>query len=47
MNDELKELAIAAGAPEEMLDTLWFNVFCQEFAYQLFNAMEQELVSYE
>jgi hypothetical protein len=41
MNDELKALAVEAGAPEEVLNTLWFNVFCQKFAYLLANELEK------
>jgi hypothetical protein len=40
MNDELKNLAIMAGAPEEVIDTLWFNIFCQQFAHLLIKEME-------
>ena len=42
MNDELRALAEQAGAPEAVLDTLWFNVFCMKFADALFSLMEQE-----
>jgi hypothetical protein len=41
MNDELKALAVEAGAPEEVLNTLWFNIFCQKFAYLLANELEK------
>lgn len=44
MNDDLRHLAVQAGAPEEVLDMLWFNVFCQRFAYILINALEDEVV---
>jgi hypothetical protein len=40
MNDELKALAIQAGAPEEVLDEFWFNIFCQQFAHLLIAEME-------
>ena len=41
MNEELKNLAIMAGAPEEVIHTLWFNIFCQQFAYLLIKEMEE------
>jgi hypothetical protein len=28
MNEALKELVIKAGAPEEVLEELWFTLFC-------------------
>lgn len=40
MNEELKKLVIEAGAPVEMLDELWFNVFCQKFADRLIKEVE-------
>lgn len=42
MNVELKELVIEAGAPKEILDELWFNIFCQQFAHLLISEMEKE-----
>ena len=42
MNDELKAIAVEAGAPEEMLNTLWFNVFCQKFAYLVAEELVKE-----
>ena len=42
MNDALKALAVEAGAPEDMLNTLWFNVFCQKFAYLVGEELESE-----
>ena len=44
MNEELKNLAILAGAPEEVIDTLWFNIFCQKFAYLVVEELEKEVV---
>jgi hypothetical protein len=32
MNNELKKLAVQAGAPAEVLDELWFSIFCMQFA---------------
>lgn len=43
MNEELKALVVEAGAPKEVMDELWFNVFCQNFAYVLLTAAEEEL----
>lgn len=40
MNEELKKLVIESGAPIEMLDELWFNVFCQQFADRLIKEVE-------
>ncbi len=42
MNDELRKVAVAAGAPAEVIDTLWFNVFCMQFAHLLLEMAEQE-----
>lgn len=42
MNQELKQIAIEAGAPEDVLDTLWFSIFCQNFAHLLLLAVEDE-----
>jgi len=41
MNSELKKLAIAAGAPVEVIDELWFSIFCQKFAHELMLALEE------
>ena len=43
MNDALKALAVEAGAPEDMLNALWFNVFCQKFAYLVAEELSGEL----
>lgn len=42
MNDELRKIAVAAGAPAEVIDTLWFNMFCMQFAHLLLEMAEQE-----
>lgn len=42
MNDALREIAVAAGAPEEVLDDLWFSIFCQNFAHLLLAMAEEE-----
>jgi hypothetical protein len=43
MNEALREIAVEAGAPEDVLDTLWFNVFCQNFAHLILLAAEEEM----
>lgn len=40
MNEELKQLVLKAGAPEEVLNELWFNIFCQQFADILLTEVE-------
>ena len=42
MNNELRQIAEAAGAPAEVLDELWFNVFCLKFAHMLLELAEAE-----
>lgn len=42
MNEILKEFAIKAGAPDDVLDELWFSMFCMKFADILISAMENE-----
>jgi hypothetical protein len=41
MNDELKAIAIEAGAPDELLDKLWFSMFCMKFTDLLIAELEQ------
>ena len=43
MNDELTTLVIAAGAPEDVMDELWFSIFCKQFAHLLLEEMEKTL----
>jgi hypothetical protein len=43
MNEVLKEIVIKAGAPKEVVDELWFNIFCQKFADELMTVLEQEV----
>ena len=43
MNEALKALAVEAGAPDDMLNKLWFNVFCQKFAYLVAEELSREL----
>jgi hypothetical protein len=40
MNEYLKQLAQESGAPDEVMNKLWFNVFCQQFADRLMTEME-------
>ena len=42
MNDALREIAERAGAPAEVLDQLWFHVFCAKFAHLLLELAEAE-----
>jgi hypothetical protein len=42
MNESLKALAIEAGAPEEVLNTLWFSIFCQKFAHLIIEELEKD-----
>ena len=42
MNEELKALVLQAGAPVEVMDQMWFNIFCQQFADRLITVMETE-----
>ncbi len=41
MNDALKAIAVEAGAPEEVLNTLWFSIFCQKFAHLIIEELEK------
>ena len=41
MNTELERLVREAGAPEEVMDQLWFRVFCMHFADLLIKEMEE------
>jgi len=43
MNDELKALAMAAGAPKELLEELWFSIFCKQFAHLIIEEVENTL----
>ena len=40
VNAELERLVRTAGAPEEVMDQLWFVVFCQQFADLLIAEIE-------
>jgi hypothetical protein len=41
MNAVLNKLAIEAGAPTEVMDQLWFQVFCLKFADLLIKECEE------
>ena len=43
MNEELKALALRAGAPVEALHQNWFNNFCMKFADVLLTQAEAEI----
>ena len=42
MNEFLKQLVEESGAPTEVMNKLWFNIFCQKFADRLIAEMENE-----
>jgi hypothetical protein len=42
MNEALKELAVECGAPEEVLNQLWFSIFLQTFTHKIIEMAEQE-----
>lgn len=42
MNKFLKEIVTKAGAPKEVVNELWFNIFCQKFAHELMTVLEEE-----
>ena len=44
MNEELRKLAVQDGAPVEVLDELWFNIFCMQFADVILDNAEQEML---
>jgi hypothetical protein len=44
MNEELKKLALQAGAPVEVINDLWFNIFCKQFADVILTEAEQEML---
>ena len=47
MNEVLKEIVIKAGAPKEVVDEMWFNIFCQKFADELMIVLEQQVEEQE
>lgn len=42
MNNELRAIAIKSGAPEEVLEEMWFNLFCMKFAHYIIEELETE-----
>ena len=44
MNEQLKQLAVDAGAPEEIMSEMWFHIFCAKFADAILTMMEEETV---
>ena len=42
MNELLLDIAKRAGAPKEVIDQLWFHIFCQKFADLLIQTAEEE-----
>jgi hypothetical protein len=38
MNEELRKLVLEAGCPEEVIDTLWFNIFIQKYTCLLLDS---------
>jgi hypothetical protein len=42
MNEQLKKIAAAAGAPVEVINQLWFGIFCQKFADVLLTLAQEE-----
>ena len=42
MNEQLRKLVEQAGAPADLLNEIWFHVFCQKFANLLLTEMEDD-----
>lgn len=42
MNTEMRKLCVEAGCPEDVLNSLWFNIFIQKFSHLLLLAVEEE-----
>lgn len=47
MNEELKALVLKAGAPKEMLNEFWFNLFCMKFTDVILAEAEKEVFGIE
>jgi hypothetical protein len=45
MNEELRLIALQAGAPREVINELWFHVFCQRFAHLIIGEAEVEMTA--
>ncbi len=43
MNEELKAIVIRAGAPAEMLEQMWFHIFCQRFVQEILDQAAGEI----
>ena len=43
MNEQLRKLVELAGAPADVLNEIWFHIFCQKFANLLLAEMEDDL----
>jgi hypothetical protein len=41
MNEALREVALEAGAPVEVVNELWFGIFCMKFADILLTMAEE------
>lgn len=39
MNEELRKMVVEAGCPEEVVDTLWFNIFIQKYTSLLLDSV--------
>ena len=42
MNEQLRKLVEQAGAPPDLLNEIWFHIFCQKFAHLLRAEMEDD-----
>ena len=42
MNEQLAQMAEEAGAPPEMMEEIWFHIFCTKFADSIVTLMEAE-----
>lgn len=42
MNEDLKAIVIKAGAPKEVLEELWFSMFCMKFADLIIAELENQ-----
>ena len=42
MNEQVRKLEERAGAPADVLNEIWFHIFCQKFANLLLAEMEDD-----
>jgi len=42
MNEQLRKLVERADAPADVLNEIWFHIFCQKFANLLLAEMEDD-----